>query len=280
MEFLINLGFQREACNMALDITENDQEAALELLLSGVLDETRDAQDSSLVPKVSTMQSNEDILQCSISQYSLSGGQSACTIISMMIALEFLPRLLTQPVQSNDTSLFASTIVRGAAMALDRNSQHLSCEEVLTFLTPSNLVHQSGITLQGVVSCYDWPKLIIDEARATVPATSSYIAIVITKPPESICIIVPPASSSERCYLFDSHSRPSLGLENAYIVSTSEESLCHRLVELFPPFPGELDEWQKLQYNCFDATVFRCELTPPAASCVDSDWVVVKPVEE
>lgn len=75
----------------------------------------------------------------------------------------------------------------------------------------------------------------------TMNDNNEYIAIVITKPPETVAVILPLNSDGNLpCTLFDSHSRPQLGLSGAYLVTSSaERGIVERLEMIFPPTVGE-----------------------------------------
>jgi hypothetical protein len=88
--------------------------------------------------------------------------------------------------------------------------------------------------------------LFADCRRAYTDAITStdngtYIAIVITKPPETVTVILPLVPGNNLpCALFDSHSRPQLGLTGAYLVtSAAERDIVHRLEMIFPAPTGE-----------------------------------------
>ena len=260
---LVSMGFTAGQVAQALSFSDNNSETALELLLSGAIEEGADP------PAAAAVSSASDVVvrQCKISQYSLQGGHSACTVISTMLASEAL-RALQQPPRNNPLDLcdlFQDVITRGAALAASNDSfQHMSCEEAVLLLPPSCAgAVQCGAVLQGLLHERGCFADIFRRAREA--AGGAPLAIVLTKPPESVCVVLEPF----RCLLFDSHSRPNQGLGNAYLVEAhSEQEVLARLVALFPPFPADdLDEMQILMYNGIDATVFVLPsppLPPPA----------------
>ena len=112
--------------------------------------------------------------------------------------------------------------------------------------------------------------------------TQHYIAIIITKPPETIVVFLPPKINTTDLnipntlpyYLFDSHSRPSLGIDGSYMVKTKTlESLIQRLKTLFPPLEsdvGEEDNYMTWMYNSIEGVVYTSHSytptpAPPAA---------------
>jgi hypothetical protein len=117
-------------------------------------------------------------------------------------------------------------------------------------------------TLQGLLSTpYHFQELFA-QARVCANATD-HIGIIVTKPPETVCVILPPVSclpGVKKFILFDSHSRPQLGLDGSYMYfSNSERDLVMRLEGLFIPLPmepgGTIDYIQDM-YNMFEGTVF------------------------
>ena len=113
------------------------------------------------------------------------------------------------------------------------------------------------------------------EARRRATIADRHIGVVITKPPETICLILPPLSSpAGKWLLFDSHSRPHLGLDNSYLVIADDEgTILRRLDELFPPFALDQDDPDALQiqlmYNTFESYFFQRKNEP--------GWVFVLP---
>jgi hypothetical protein len=291
---LVSMGFTAGQVAQALALSDNNSDTALELLLSGAIEEAGEATPPLFAAPSAT---GVVVSQCTISQYSLQGGHSACTVISTMLASEAL-RALQPPVSNSNNQLdlchlFQDVITRGASLALSNDSfQHMSCEEALLLL-PSASGHtdavQCGAVLQGLLHQRGCFADILRRAREG--AGGQPVAIVLTKPPESVCVILTPS----RCFLFDSHSRPSEGLSNAYVVEApSERELVSRLAALFPPFPAQgLDEMQMLMYNGIDATVFVLPPSlpspsppaPPSSSAAagagagegEEGWVVVPP---
>jgi hypothetical protein len=83
------------------------------------------------------------------------------------------------------------------------------------------------------------------------------VAVVLTKPPETVCLCLPPEGGFGRFVLFDSHPRP--GLPNAYAVECgSVGELLARVREVFPPLPpeggGEEALMAVMMYNMFEGT--------------------------
>ena len=76
----------------------------------------------------------------------------------------------------------------------------------------------------------------------------------ITKPPETVSVII----SREKCYFFDSHSRPQIGIEGAYLVSCDDvEGLVRRIMLVFPAMESTGDTMMDMMYNSFEGTIFQ-----------------------
>jgi hypothetical protein len=110
-------------------------------------------------------------------------------------------------------------------------------------------------------------------------SSSMYAGIVITKPPETICVFIPlqtvgSAAAGLKYYFFDSHARPQFGLEDAYLMSTEDvNDIVERLNLIFHAIPMEEgDNLHAAMYNCFDATPF---LFRGSSDTLDEGFVVV-----
>jgi hypothetical protein len=146
--------------------------------------------------------------------------------------------------------------------------EHQAAEDVLAAnpTLAARLTHVAT-PLQGVTSN---PSAFLDtilESQALAGTDSSKpIALVITKTPETVLLLLPASSSAGSTtpeppsyYLFDSHSRPSMGIENGFLATfASPEALAEALSALFPPvWLGDVDPGADLIYNAFEATVLQ-----------------------
>ena len=110
-----------------------------------------------------------------------------------------------------------------------------------------------------------------------------YIAVIITKPPETIVIFLPTKINTTDLtlpntlpyYLFDSHSRPTLGIDGSYMAKTKTlKSLIQRLKTLFPPLEsdvGEEDNYMTWMYNSIEGVVYASHSYTPTAAPTASD---------
>lgn len=89
-----------------------------------------------------------------------------------------------------------------------------------------------------------------------------YIAVVVTKPPETVCVLLPPTSAppGSKFIFFDSHSRPQFGYSGAYMVLCNDEmGLVSRLQAVFPSLAmeGGGEDYMQMMYNMFEGSVFQ-----------------------
>lgn len=237
------MGFDRSDVVRALQKTNNNTERALDYLLSG-----SEVDDYS----------NENILMLGISQYTFSEGASACTAISGTV-LKVLLRNCEENVPTTEDML-TSAMFDGVGIfnEVSLNQQHLGVDELGPVFSTLDC---KTANIQGLLSNNSMSKLFTD-ARVSCP-NDKYIGIIITKPPETLCVVLSPVKSTgeKKFYLFDSHARPQLGLNGAYLVTTDKESvIVNRLNQLFRPLEleyGEEMSSMQMMYNMFEATVFQ-----------------------
>lgn len=158
-------------------------------------------------------------------------------------------------------------------------TRHWSCEEFMNAVPTlkSTLIDMS--TTQGVLTDRRAFISMCEQAREFASGRGGgekYVGVIVTKPPETVCVFIPPAHSRLNYYLYDPHSRPHQGLNGSYIFETDKvDELVKRLQMLFPPLPmddmgfggGEAD-LMSMMYNSFDASFFMAADVPgvPAPS--------------
>ena len=203
-----------------------------------------------------------------ISQYSFPNGSSACTAISSMVLGEFLYRLDVGEVDESmhDPSKLCGYLIESVNEYQKfkdfskLNSDHLSVDEFFTstehLWTKLNKI--GGFHQANLQDSFVYRNLI----NSIIPSCDSkkHIGIILTKPPETIFIILSPSSGpSKHYYLFDSHSRPQLGIEGAYLYSSEHlPDIVKRLEIIFPTLEMHSGEsLDNLMYNFIEATVFQ-----------------------
>jgi hypothetical protein len=142
---------------------------------------------------------------------------------------------------------------------------HTSCIEVWTEapqlqerLTAFNVGSETMGSLGDPTGLED----LCAQARALAEDASRPVAVVLTKPPETICIVLPPLGAPGWYMLFDSHPRP--GLDSAYaLAAPSQEALLERVRTVFPAFvvpKGDEEFWDEgmlFTYNAFEGSVYQ-----------------------
>ena len=209
-----------------------------------------------------------------VSQYDFGEiGSSACTAICLSVISYLLSSNLSFEINFSEMeqSIYASV----DALIQHGGSQRHSAVDELHFLIPNSIQIMNNPPFQGLLSNQRTHfKNAFDAARTESHNNTHYIGIIITKPPETVCVLLPPIQLSTNTvplpyYLFDPHCRPQLGLDTAYLVSsTSEEDIIDRLDCLLPPLPpdvfngggvgyGEDNNWGAMMYNMFECTFLQ-----------------------
>ena len=203
------------------------------------------------------------IIHSTISQYALGAvGTSACTAIALHAAHALLP-LLESGAPLTAASLDAA-VRAGVAVAALGAGNHLDFPTAwaLAGLDSALEALNAGAEAQGLLTTPESLEELAAAARAAAAArgarAGAHVAVVLTKPPETVCLCLPPeGSDGGRFVLFDSHPRP--GLPNAYALECGGVGeLLGRVRELFPPLPpeGGGDEalMAVMMYNMFEGT--------------------------
>ena len=216
----------------------------------------------------------ETLTVLDLSQYSFAEiGSSACTPIACSAAVALLHRL-ENDIDIDDPSFLHEAIISGVAsyskIQHSRVGDHMSVEEYSALsLYMQQKVAKVGESFQGLLTEVDPFRNLIRKAQEKVATCSSrttnYVGIIITKPPETVCIIVPSLGNDRgtgRAYcFFDSHSRPEYGLTGSYLVTSSSiESVLHRLRSIFPQVDleeGSNDTYMQMLYTTYEATVLQ-----------------------
>ena len=152
-----------------------------------------------------------------------------------------------------------------------QNINHLSVEEFYSASVDlKKEIRQIGESFQGLLTRRNAFMEMITTAREIISNTPGSrhknIGLVITKPPETICITIPPLDSviGEATYsFFDSHSRPEHGITGSYLVTSKNiDSILLRLAAIFPECSdaldsGDQDSYMQMMYSTFECTVFQ-----------------------
>lgn len=203
-------------------------------------------------------------------------GSSSCTPIALQFAAIFLRALNDEGTTPNTYELMTEATLEGissySAIVGDSISAystvHLSVEEYLAQAPQvAALLKNTGGPYQRLLTDINSFHSMLEQAISEAMCSSSlctYIAVTVTKPPETVVVFLPVDRNRSDCasnrsyYIFDSHSRPQLNIEGSYVAKcSSETNLINRLKLLFPPLDSEgEDNYMMWMYNSFEGTAF------------------------
>ena len=240
---LTAMGFHPSQAQEALAATSGDLEQAVNVLLGGVTVAAQPASQSLLVT-------------CDTSQYSVNHGRSACTCIALMGAALFL-----QSNQKTVTSELLNSMVHQGVetyqqLPVSGEVEHLSPEEVLQqhIVEEFKPLSLQGGVRQGYLCGQENHPLGLHALlhACQVDASQQWVAVLITKPPETVVVLLPPTPAGEYI-LLDSHPRP--GLDTAYArIHSSLQDLVQSLEAIYPvtDLGPDVPEIMAAMYNSFD----------------------------
>lgn len=196
-------------------------------------------------------------------------------------------------VLMNGNSMYQ--MVRGESFGLDRahTAEHMSIDDCLSHrevaLNEVKCIHAipfqlsiTGPNSSSVASSNPFQQMLDDSVteylrynqelvseRNSMNMRDDYggcncrhIGIVMTKPPETVCLVIAVEDAHKHeNYLFDSHSRPQLGLQNGYLLKGKQSVLVEHLTALFPYVcvDDDVQSIQNIMYNTFEYTIFVCK---------------------
>ena len=301
---LISMGFDRDQSVQALT-SGGSLERAIDCLLGGGVisggsgsagGDNNSSTSHHGASNVGAGKSSGDVqaIHSQLSQYSDTNGRSACTFIALATACNLLlnTKSTNDPGSSIDAAFLSNSIQEGISMyselcgASVNGPMHSSVEELLALcngplVTNSNAKRiTSSMKLfepsprQGILSnSSDHPmglEAILSGCQSDADDTNSYIAVIITKPPETILVIIPPMMntthiiSSPTYILLDSHPRPQQLAPHyptgSYALFHSNlSSLVASVKEIFPvtDLGNDVPEMMAMMYNSFDVYPFQ-----------------------
>lgn len=268
MDVLLSMGFSEMEIRDALSRSAGNLEAALEILLNPVPQPSNTAPNTvfNFPNNTNTLTYDDTVVVLNVSQYSFSDiGASACTVIASSIMQHLLVQFDRMNNESASSDIFQMTqiVTQGVNIfrttTFGRSVEHLAVDELgpRFFIDVHNL--EAGF-YQGLLSNSSAFHEMIRCAKVAADPTK-HIGIIITKPPETVAIIIPPELHGRegKYYFFDSHSRPQDGFQNAYLIaSNKEDSIIRKLKQIFPVIDlGMSDDYMSMMYNMFEASAFQ-----------------------
>jgi len=254
---LLDMGFDRLKVLRVCTSGSVDLSTALEALLAE-MDQ----------PHVGGDGTTEKVLVLGISQYTFrESGASACSSICAS-ALVFLLRHYNGGSNGDlNESTLGDAVTAGVVAHSDLAttgedlSAHLSVEDVIRLRPDIEMqlkkVNTDDAPLQGLVSDASAFDRLLDAAARLAPDASKALGVVVTKPPETILLIM---VDDDKFVLFDPHSRPQLGLDGAYLVeSQRRDHIVARLRTLFPSCEGLGGGMAVEAYSAFELSVYQLE---------------------
>lgn len=267
---LTAMGFEAVKVHETLNAVNGNLDQAVHVLLGGaILPQQQQPKSSSLI-------------HCAKSQYSVENGRSACTCIALMGAA----LLLLSGETSVSSELLENMIDMGVAAyqqlpVSGTNVEHLSAEEVLQSKAIEEfrlLVLMEGGVRQGVLSGQANHPLGLGAILQECLSPDTWVAALITKPPETVVVLLPPRSQASGEYiLLDSHPRPGLSHGSYARIHASLEDLVQSLQAIYPvtELGNDIPEMMAMMYNSFDVYPLTWRTTPaetetPAAGATES----------
>uniref|UniRef100_A0A7S0AZC2 UBA domain-containing protein n=1 Tax=Minutocellus polymorphus TaxID=265543 RepID=A0A7S0AZC2_9STRA len=281
---LTSMGFDLDVAISALGACNGDVERAIELCLGGGVGGLVPAADTAAASSAGAGAGTAGTLLrvSDASQYTFGpDGRSACTCIALRYAERFL-QTISQSAHASastadaivDESFLSEGLQQGVALYKtikaggSTSVEHMSAEEVL------NNAHGKGAfanlkfdapVRQGVLSSDPSSPLGMQAVLAGCQSESHWVAVIITKSPETIAVALPPSSSPSPSqlsgyFLLDSHPRPQLGANGSYAIAHDNMvSLGRTLSEIFPftDLGSDVGEMMQMMYNSFDAYVLQ-----------------------
>lgn len=255
-------------------------------------------------PPSSLSLSSSKVTNLEISQYSFDNGSSSCTSICLSVISKLLQLLASSSSSSLSTAtttissldydvhniaILSDSIIEGISLhnSTTSSSLHKSVDEIyiLTKQYQNELTYcinnDDNEPYQGLLNNDDSFQVIFNKILNIIRKNyngDKHIACVITKPPETICIILPPPNTTDTTtnmyHLFDSHSRPQLGHDGAYLISDSNlNNIITRVRMIWPAFNDNDDiGYMNDMYNMFEVHAFQLK---DNENDVNSEWVLL-----
>ena len=208
----------------------------------------------------------EAVATCERSQFDY-GGVSACTSIDCEVAIRWLHgRDMTS--QEVDAALKTGS-------ALTPSDEHQAAAELLfmveRYMEQLALAHNEQFSIKEGAASYAGALLGV----STTAGPGEKLAMILTKPPESVCVFYDGTEGSKfEWLLFDSHPRDysaSIGRQPSAVVGFSSlGALAEHLGTIIPPFidpEGGEDSYMDMMYNVMEITAVRLQ-----EGCSFQEW--------
>lgn len=294
---LKSMGFSDTDSQNALQLHGQNVEHAINFLLAGGapgIGGDNPPTESSFASGASTTTTTTAV-HSDVSQYTVPSGRSACTCIALAMAESFLIAADAaadtggEGDRANNVvskEFLAAAVHKGVDVYRSVSGsggdnggggvEHSSVEEVLNAAARpfASLKGLSGSPRQGLLEAATSEigpmgiHAVMSGCRSDAAVDAEkYVAVVITKPPETVLVLLPPptrASGTASFVLIDSHPRsnqlsPHFPSGSYAILHPTLESLVDSLKQLFPAVDlgSDVNEMMAMMYNSFDAYPFQ-----------------------
>ena len=279
ISLIMSMGFDSSQVQQALLICGGNVERAVECLLSGNMKIGGGGGTTTI-----NNNSQLSIVQSDISQYSNPlVGRSACTAIALTLAYNCnINSQHASPESVIDSTLLSKSINDGihlySELCTNNSSgvEHSSVEDILAASSGRDNVIISSLKLlsnsprQGLLSNSSSNQMGLESllTQCQLDSSDSYIAVIITKPPETILVILPnqhaATNTNAKFILIDSHPRPQqlaphFPTGSYALFHPTLSSLVSSLKEIFPitELGDGIPELMQMMYNSFDVYPFE-----------------------
>jgi UBA/TS-N domain len=272
------MGFDAVQARDALVACDGSVDAAIDHLLSSVVSDNPGSSSTSTSSSMITS------VASSVSQYTVPDGRSACTCIALATASQMMSRIESQEPTILSSEVLVTAVNAGVAayhkvqQALASSStnsvlEHTSVEDIfrvsdsLQLFPPISGINndsiRQGLLLQrGSMSHPQSLQSLLHECQQS----RRWTCVVMTKPPETVLLCLPPKENSSAQYIFvDSHPRPpgffpdeidtSRGSGSYGRFHDSLQSLIQDTVSIVFPVTDlgpDVPEMMAMMYNSFD----------------------------
>lgn len=286
ISLLMSMGFDKQSSQQALQLSMGNVERSVECLLSGNNIPADSTTNTNTNFGIANNISSSIIVKSDISQYSNPLGRSACTAIALTLAHNCIEQLDdgASPESVIDATLLSRSITDGIDLyrELSENNssgiEHSSVEDILTACSGKDNGIISSLSLlpssprQGILSNSPSNQSMGLEAllsQCQMESSQTYIAVVITKTPETVLAILPIQRSAAlnangKFILIDSHPRPQqlsphFPTGSYALFHPTLSSLVASLREIFPitDLGDGVPELMQMMYNSFDIYPFH-----------------------
>ncbi|KAI2489292.1 hypothetical protein MHU86_25299 [Fragilaria crotonensis] len=226
-------------------------------LLSLQMNGTRDNR-SQLMLMSPSRPLGDMIAEANFSQYAIEGGRSACTSICLYAAAQLLNKITETP-SCITTGALDGYLQDGTMIFNDlflQHREHASLDDLWNHPLYSDIVQplQRRTVIYGTTSQRSFQECI-GEARTYAHChDEKSVAVVLTKPPETILLICKDVRRDAPWFLFDSHGNQFDNPKKAFVMRYgSVETAAAALLEKFPNIEGLGDTLHAQQMNMFEA---------------------------